>query len=76
MLENSMIYSQEMFDSAEDRWLKRLPKCDCCKDPIQDDRYIELPNGDRFCNECEKDNASELWFEWAREEFLIVNEEI
>lgn len=32
-------------------WLDRLPKCDHCHEPIQDDEYYEI-EGDTVCSDC------------------------
>lgn len=73
MFENSMIADQQRHDDEGEDWLNSLPKCNCCKDPITDEKYIELPNGEALCNSCENDNAWDLWFEWGREQFVVMN---
>lgn len=37
---------------AEERaWLDKLPKCDYCGEPIQEEHYYDI-NGDYICVEC------------------------
>ena len=76
MLENHMILDQIIADNEAEDWLSGLPKCKCCHEHIQDAYYIELPDGEVLCNDCEDDNAAELWHEWGREQFLVINEGI
>ena len=38
-------------DSEQREWLAKLPKCDLCGEPIQDDYYWEVA-GDKYCEEC------------------------
>ena len=39
------------YDAEQQRELDRLPVCDCCGDPIQDDVYYDFGN-EIFCKEC------------------------
>jgi formylmethanofuran dehydrogenase subunit E len=41
-------------DAEYAEWLKTLPKCDICGEPIQDEYYYEI-NGDKICPECLED---------------------
>ena len=75
-MENHMILEQALADYEAEEWLDTLPECNCCKQPIQDEQYIELPDGETLCNDCEEDNARELWYEWGREQYLVRNEGI
>lgn len=44
----------ERYDSEQQRQLEKLPVCDCCDEPIQDDYCYEI--GDElFCEECMND---------------------
>ena len=38
-------------DAEQQNELDRLPKCDICDRPIQDDHYYQI-NGDNVCPEC------------------------
>lgn len=38
-------------DAEQERRLARLPVCDYCEDPIQDDFYYEI-NGENICECC------------------------
>ena len=42
-------YNRKAHD--EDVWLKSLPKCEHCKDPIQDENYYEFEDA-LVCEEC------------------------
>lgn len=45
-------YSQwERHEAEQERWLAKLPVCDICDEPIQDDHYY-LINGDNICPNC------------------------
>lgn len=55
-----MFYSANPYRDA-DRWidmqeamLEKLPKCDFCGEPIQDDYYYKIDK-DTLCEECMKD---------------------
>lgn len=39
------------YEADQEEQLDKLPKCDICGEPIQDDYYYNL-NGDIFCKEC------------------------
>lgn len=41
----------ERHDSEQREWLEKLPKCDLCGEPIQDDYFWEFA-GDKYCEEC------------------------
>lgn len=41
----------ESYDWEQTRKLEKLPKCDYCFDPIQDDCYYEI-NGEIICECC------------------------
>lgn len=74
MLGNSVCIDRGIYEAECEEYLDRLPKCDVCHEPIQDDDYIELPDGTKLCNECEEENIKDLWYEWARSEYVVVNE--
>ena len=41
-------------DREQAKWLKRLPVCERCGEPIQDDHFY-LINGDNVCPDCLED---------------------
>lgn len=41
----------EAWDAEQKKELDKLPVCNFCCDPIQDDHYY-LINGDNVCHEC------------------------
>lgn len=41
----------EQHEAEQDRWLKMLPKCRECKEPIQDE-YCYMENGECTCESC------------------------
>jgi len=41
----------ERHERQQQKWLERLPVCDICDEPIQDDHYY-LINGDNICPDC------------------------
>jgi hypothetical protein len=45
-------YSQwEAYERQQERQLARLPKCECCRRPIQDDYLFDV-YGDAYCESC------------------------
>lgn len=46
------------YDREQQEWLNKLPKCDHCKEPIQDRRYFEI-EGVKVCRECLTDYCEE-----------------
>lgn len=51
-------------DNENSKWLDRLPCCDCCGEPIQQEKAVYY-NDQWFCKECEE----EAW-ECIRKEYL------
>ena len=45
----------EMYDTEQEKKLAKLPLCDICGEPIQDDYYFEI-NGERICEDCLTEN--------------------
>ena len=45
------IRDAEAWITEQDRKLAKLPKCDYCGEPIQDDYYFDIM-GDRVCESC------------------------
>jgi len=45
------IADAERWIREQDKQLERLPKCDYCGEPIQDEYYFDLC-GDRVCERC------------------------
>lgn len=41
----------EAHERDQEKRLARLPKCDYCGEPVQDDFYYEI-NGDVICEHC------------------------
>lgn len=41
----------DRYDRQQEEWLKSLPVCDCCGEPIQDEYCYEI-NGDLICEDC------------------------
>lgn len=41
----------DRYDAEQQKQLDRLPKCDICDHPIQDDHYYQI-NGDNVCPAC------------------------
>ena len=59
-----MIDSYDLWEAQEikkEQWLARLPKCDCCKDPIQDEKYHKIFEK-LICNKCLADCEEENTF--------------
>lgn len=42
-------------EREQERWLARLPVCDICGHPVQDDHYYEI-NGEVICERCLDDH--------------------
>lgn len=41
----------EQYEAQQEAGLARLPKCDCCGEPIYDDELYDI-NGELYCEEC------------------------
>jgi formylmethanofuran dehydrogenase subunit E len=50
-----------MHEAEQEGWLKRLPICEECKEPIQDDVLYDI-DGTIYCEKCMKD-AFRKWTE-------------
>lgn len=66
-------YMNESLESATNRYLAeqetreaKLPICDCCGEPIQDDYYYECEPWQKYCEEC-----AEEWLYYHRHEVTI-----
>lgn len=46
-------------EAEQSRWLEHLPKCRCCREPIQQEAAFYF-DGDWFCDECIKNNMEEV----------------
>ena len=44
----------EAQDIQKEQWRARLPQCECCGEPIQDE-YIWEIEGSYYCEDCAKD---------------------
>ena len=44
----------EAQDIKKERWLARLPKCERCLEPIQDEHYFDI-DGVYYCEDCLND---------------------
>lgn len=60
-----------MFEYDLEEALNKMPVCNSCKQHIQDEKFIRMPDGETLCNECEFDNARDLWLTWTRDQFLV-----
>ena len=52
----------DLFDQHEaeqQRRIDRLPKCDCCDEPVTDEYFYEI-NSDVICEECLKTHFRKL----------------
>lgn len=54
-------------DAEDQRFLNKLPKCDECGEPIQDDECYEI-NDEYICPECLKNNHRR-WVETLMEDY-------
>lgn len=51
----------EAQDIEKEQWLARLPKCECCLEPIQDEHYFDIDgvyydiDGVYYCEDCLND---------------------
>lgn len=55
----------ERHDREQEKWLEKLPVCNMCGNPIQQDKAIYY-NDQWICEECERDFWQEI-----REDFLV-----
>ncbi len=62
MLDNYDLF--EMHEAEQERKLARLPICDCCKEPIQQEKAVYY-NDQWCCEECEWD-----FWQAIRKDFL------
>ena len=46
------IRDAELTQLDQERWLESRPVCDCCGEPIQDDYYFYMGEGERICEDC------------------------
>lgn len=67
-----MFRSADTYTNYKESLLLKRPKCSCCKEHIQEEKCIELPGGEVLCEECEKNNAEDLWYEFGREAFVLA----
>lgn len=51
MLSDDPVRDFDEWDAERTEWLNKLPKCDRCGEPIQDDHGYEL-DGEIFCEDC------------------------
>lgn len=70
----SMFYDADRYFNYKENWLLNRPKCDRCGEHIQDEKCLDLPNGEKWCQECENEFAKELWFEFSHEDYLVDTE--
>lgn len=56
---NDPLADFDRWQRAQELRLELLPKCVCCKEPIQQDTAIYI-DGDWFCEECELDAWDEV----------------
>ena len=59
MVDNYALWEAQ--EIKKEQWLARLPKCDICKDPIQDEKYHKI-HGENICNKCLADCEEENTF--------------
>ena len=43
----------DRWDAEQQEWLKRLPHCECCGDPV--DEYLWEIEGEFYCDDCAKE---------------------
>ena len=67
------MFNETLYEDDREEKLQKLPKCCCCKEPIQDEHYIDTPEG-KYCDSCEFDYAKDLWFSYGRQDFVVRNE--
>lgn len=48
---NNPISDAERYAAEQEEELEKLPKCECCGEPIQDDFYYEI-NDEVICESC------------------------
>lgn len=51
MFSDDPVMDFERHDREQANRLAKLPECDYCNDPIQDDFYYEI-NGENICEHC------------------------
>jgi formylmethanofuran dehydrogenase subunit E len=52
---DSVLYDLYRHERDLQKELDRLPKCDYCDEPIQDEHFF-IVDGEKFCKRCMKDN--------------------
>lgn len=58
-------------DAEQEAKLEKQPYCCECGEPIQEEKAVQLPNGDWYCKQCEP----KAW-ERIREEYLVGTSEL
>ena len=53
MMDNHDLFVQH--DAEQSAWEERLPKCDFCGEPIQDEYLYDI-DGEIYCEECMKEH--------------------
>ena len=56
MLDNYDLF--EMHDAEQEAWLRTLPVCEYCDEPIQDEYLYEI-DGEYVCEECLREYMNE-----------------
>lgn len=56
------IRDAEAWITEQDKALAKLPRCDYCGEPIQDDYYFDI-QGDRVCQHCIDEMKKEVSYE-------------
>lgn len=44
--------SYEEYESENEKWLRKRPKCECCGEHISDPDYYDCDDYDVICYEC------------------------
>ena len=70
-----MFYDADLYTNDMETRLMRRTKCDHCGEHIQDEKCIELPDGEIWCSECEHEDARELWFKFSHDDYETNVEE-
>lgn len=65
-----MYLSSTLYNDDQEEKLLMRPKCSNCGEHIQEEYCIELPNGEILCEDCEFENARDLWMQFGRPDFV------
>lgn len=59
----------DSYDRWQEKRAERLPVCTCCGERIYSD-YALFIDDEWYCEDCERDNAHDLWMDFGRDQYI------